>query len=113
LAFSFHNRDVADRAIENHCWWFDLSLRRHRRWLRMGWWLPTQNYNTRKEEAAFRAFGSNSAGLGRIGAPTRDFPGCSLYFAHNRQVFFNKKIGGILVDFEEKPPSPSSAPSFS
>jgi hypothetical protein len=50
------------------------------------------NYSAGKEEAVFRAFGDNSAGFGRIAAPTRDFPGSSLYFDHNRQGFLKSGV---------------------
>ena len=47
-----------------------------------------KTYSTRNQEPVWGALGNNFAGFGPIAVPTRDFPGSSLYFTHNRNSFF-------------------------
>ena len=78
-------------------------------------------YSTRNQEPVWGAFGNNFAGFGLIAVPTRDFPGSSLYFNHNRNSFFKsgvfwpKTVGfwpKILKSLKIGPPTPTHNKHF-
>ena len=78
-------------------------------------------YSARNQEPVLGAFGNNFAGFGPIAVPTRDFPGSSLYFNHNRNSFFKSgvfwpKTAGfwpkILKSLKIGPPTPTHNKHF-
>ena len=57
---------------------------------------PNEQYSAGNQKPVFQPFGNNSAWFGRIGAPTKDFPGSgALCLSHNRYSRCARDDGGF------------------